>query len=262
MEYKKLEQKQKTVFAAALAAAVVILGLAVSFLLSSSIVSGPNDTTPTKPPVETLNPLESELVFEDEALIRAIQKQLGTTDVLTKEQVQSLTVLDYTQEVITSLKGLEHAISLKELKLKVNVTTIYPITYLNLTKLTLVSDVSVQPLIDEMGDLKHVTWLDLSDCGISALGYLSEMPSLETLILDNNRVTGLAYLNEMPFLTTVSLKNNNITDISVFKSNLTIKNLYIDNNLITDISPLEHMEALENCTYENNPIKVNDEHDE
>lgn len=251
MEYQRKYQKKKTVFALSISFALIVIVLVLSFIFGSSMVSTPQN--PTAPPDSTLSPVEGELTIYDETLITAIKKQLSIEGEITKEHMERLEVLDYDEGVIEDLRGLQFAVNLKELRIKVNVLTLEPILNLHINKLQLISDVSVQPLLHEINRMSYLSYLDLSDCGISSVGYLSELPVLETLILDNNRISGLNYLNQMRTLSTLSLKNCGIKNISAFTDNKTIRNFYIDNNLIEDISVLDTMLLLQDCTYEGNP---------
>lgn len=252
MEYQRKYNKQKITITVLVSVAVIAITLLVSFWIGPSMVSSTPETT--LPPDTTLAPIEGELIINDDVLEAAIKKQLSITGELTKQDVEALEVLDYDEAVITDLTGLEYAIHLKELRIKVDVTSIAPIMSLHIQKLTLISDVSVQPLLEDIKEMHYIKYLDLSDCGISALGYISELPSLETLILDNNRISGLKYIAQVKTLATLSVKNCGLKDISELADNNYIQNLYIDDNLIEDISALNSMRALKNASYEGNPI--------
>ena len=256
MEYERKYNRQKAIFAGSVSVVLIAIVLVVSFWIGPSMISEKPEKT--LPPETTLPPVEGNLVILDEHLINAIKKQLNITGEIQKSDMESLEVLDYDAETITDLAGLEFAINLKELRLKIDITTIEPIKNLHINKLTFISDVSVQPLLDEIKEMKYLRYLDLSDCGISAVGYISELPMLETLILDNNRISGLHYLSQMNTLAVLSLKNCGIKSITGLTNNVSIRSLYIDNNLIEDISVIETMPSLVDVTYEGNPIKDSD----
>lgn len=253
MEYQRKYNKQKILITVLISVVVIAITLLFSFLIGPSMVSSTPQTT--LPPETTLSPLDGELIINDSVLEEAIKKQLSITRALTKQDVESLEVLDYDEKAITDLTGLEYAISLKELRIKINVTSVEPIKALHIQKLTFISDVSVQPLLEDIKEMSYIKYLDLSDCGISAIGYISELPSLETLILDNNRISGLKYIAQVKTLASLSLKNCGIKDISALADNISIQSLYIDNNLITDISALDSMRSLKDVSYAGNPLE-------
>lgn len=248
MEYQKKFNRQKVSITGIVALVVIGVSVLIGFLVGPGMVTDVN-ATPTLPPKETLAPLEGELVIEDTALINAIKNQLNIEGDITKEDMHRLEVLDYTDETVTNLLGLQHAINLREIRLKIDLTaeSFEYIKGLNIEKITFVSDVSVQPLLEHIKEFKYLTHLDLTDCGISALGYLSELPMLETLILDNNRPANLEYVAGLKMLSTLSMRNCNLKDISVFENNKTLKYLHIEGNKIENFDVLETM-ALKEVT--------------
>lgn len=256
MKYEKKYQNQKVILTVSITVVLLFVVLSIGYVLSTSMVSTPEQTPP---PSITPTPLVGNPKFEDINLENAIKKQLETDNTLTGADMEKLTYLDCTETVITDLGGLEYAINLKELKLKIDAVTIEPILELQIEKLTLLSDVSVQPLLDEICELQYLKYLDLTNCGISIVGYLSELPVIETLILDDNRVSDLKNFVQMKSLRTLSLKNCNIKNIYGLYNCTTIEKLCIDNNRIEDISVLESMKGLKECTYEGNPIKTEDD---
>lgn len=254
MEYQKKQERQKIMIALPTIAAIIVIILALSFLIGPSIVSKKPDVTP--PPLETLKPIDGEPKIYDTVLENAVKKQLGIDHAPTKSDMESLEKIDYTEETVTNLSGLEYAINLREIRLKIDLQSLDPIKNLQITKLTFLSDVSVQPLMEDISKLVHLQYIDLTDCGISIIGHLSEIVGLETLILDDNRISDLKYVPEMKILSTLSIKNCNIKDINVLVGCKMLKNLYVDNNKIEDISPADYIYSLENFTYEGNPVKI------
>lgn len=253
MEYQRKYNKQKAIFTVIITVVLLAVVLLVSFWIGPSMVS--SNPVKTPPPDVTPTPVAGELVIKDPVLEEAIKKQLSVTGELTKEDVESMEKLDYDEKTITDLTGLQYAVHLKELRIKLDVTSIEPIKNLHIEKLTFISDVSVQPLLVSMKEMSYIKYLDLSDCGVSSIGYISELRMLETLILDNNRISGLKYTSEMHNLTTLSLRNCGLKNISAFAENKYIKSLYIDDNNIKDISVLETMRSLKDVSYSGNPIE-------
>lgn len=253
MKYEKKYQNQKVILTVSVTAVLLFVVLAIGYVLSTSMVSTPEQTPP---PSVTPTPMVGDPKFEDADLEEAVKSALGIDHAPTGKDMEKLVSLDYTQTAVTDVVGLEYAINLKELRLKTDAVTIEPLLDIQLEKLTIVSDVSVQPLLDEICEMKYLKYLDLTNCGISIIGYLSELPMIETMILDDNRVSDLKNFQNIKTLKTLSLKNCNINDISGFYAFTTLETLYIDNNKIEDISVLETMTGLKTCTYEGNPLKT------
>ncbi len=253
MQYEKKFQNQKTILTVSVAVVLLAVVLSVGFILGPSMVSNPNPGK-TPPPSVTPTPLRGEPQFHDDGLVAAVQAQLGLDGIPTREDMEKLNELDCTQSAVESLVGLEYAINLKTLKIKLSATDIEPILELQLEKLTVVSDVSVQPLLDEICKLNYLKYLDLTDCGVSVVGYLSEMPVLETLILDNNRVSDLKNIQVMSTLKTLSLKNNNLWSVDELAFATSLEYLHVDNNRIKDVSKIMEMAGLKEFTYSGNLI--------
>lgn len=252
MKYEKKYQNQKVILTVSVTVVLLFVVLSVGYVLSTSMVSTPEQTPP---PNVTPTPMVGNPVFEDSELENAVKEALGIEHSPTGADMEKLVSLDYTKSAVTDVAGLEYAVNLKELKLKIDVVTIEPLLDIQIEKLTFVSDVSVQPLLDEICEMKYLKYLDLTNCGISIIGYLSELPVIETIILDDNRVSDLKNFQSLKTLKTLSLKNCNINNISGFYAFATLEILHIDNNRIEDISVLETMTGLRECTYEGNPIK-------
>lgn len=252
MKYEKKYQNQKVILTVSVTVVLLFVVLSIGYVLSTSMVSTPEQTPP---PSIIPTPMVGNPEFGNLDLENAVKEALGINHSPTGADMENLVSLEYTENTITDVSGLEYAINLKELKLKIDVVTIEPLLDLQIEKLTLVSDVSVQPLLDEICKMQYLKYIDLTNCGISIIGYLSELPVIETLILDDNRISDLKNFQNLKTLRTLSLKNCNINDISGFYAFATLETLHIDNNKIEDISVLETMTGLRECTYDGNPIK-------
>ena len=155
MIYPKNFQRKKTIFTLAISIVVIGFSLGMAFLLTPSLVS--EKPKPTLTPDETPSVIEGEFVMRDEALIRAVKRQLNIVDRdVTKEDVEGLKVLDFTEETVKDLTGLEFAVHLKELRLKVLTMNISPLSSLYIEKLTLLSDISLQPLMEDISKMKYL----------------------------------------------------------------------------------------------------------
>ncbi len=256
MEYQKKYQKQKTWFTLAVAAGILMVVMAVGFVISAATVSdNGTKSTPTPLPTATLEPYTGEIRFVDSVLENAIKNQLGITGDITVADMEKLEVLEFTEKTVTDLEGLQAATNLKELKLKIDIVRLDPILELYIEKLTFVSDHSVQPLLEDIAKMERLKYLDLSFCGITVVGYISELEHLETLILDDNRIVGLNYLNTMSCLKYLSMKNCGIKDITDFRANTSIEYINLDDNLLESVETLGTMLSLKESSYESNPIK-------
>ncbi len=261
MNYKQKYQNQKTILGLSTAVVILVLVMAFAFLVGPSLVSsGSPDKTP--PPQTTPTPLVGDVKFYDEHLEIAVKNALGVEGEVTNEDMQRLTVLEYDEGVIKDLEGLQYAINLKELKIRCDLFELSPIVDLQIEKLTLICQVSAQPLMEELATMEYIKYLDLTDCGISIIGFLEELPVLETLILDKNRVSDLQYVYAMKKLKTLSIKENNLKEVNELYNNTSIEYLYLDNNKI-DKDSLElvvnSMLQLRECTWEGNPVEEDSE---
>ena len=258
MKYEKKRQNEKTIITISVTVVLLVVVLSIGFILGPSMISSGNPQNTPAPSV-TPTPLAGEPKFYDDALLQAVQSALGINTVPTADQMKELEILDCGDVEINELIGLEYAINLKDLTMKFAGVAIDPILDIQIEKLKIMSDTSVQPLLDDIRYMSYLKYLDLTDCGISIVGYLSELPVLETLILDDNRVSDLSNITKMASLKTLSLKNCNIKHINDFFNFITLERLYIDNNKIEDIAAIETMISLKECTYEGNPIKKDED---
>ena len=76
---------------------------------------------------------------------------------------------------------------------------------------------------------------------------LTNITTLESLILDNNQISDISSLRSLSSLTTLDsliLNNNQISDVSSLASLTNLESLDLDNNQISDVRPL-----FDNLTY-------------
>ena len=168
MKYEKKRQNEKTIITISVTVVLLVVVLSVGFILGPSMVSSGNPQNTPAPSV-TPTPLVGEPIFYDEALLQAVQSALGIDTVPTAAQMQELEILDCGDVEINELIGLEYAINLKELTMKFAGVSIDPILDIQIEKLKIMSDTSVQPLLDDIRYMSCLKYLDLTDCGITGL---------------------------------------------------------------------------------------------
>ncbi len=133
----------------------------------------------------------------DAKLEAVIRKELNKPEgELTQNDLSSLTTLNAIAEDITDLTGLEFAVNLTLLQLRLN----------NLSNLS------------SLSDLKRLNFLFLGDNQIIDLSPLSDLVNLEFLSLGNNKINDLKHLISLPDLMTLNLQGN-LIDISIGSDN-------------------------------------------
>ena len=196
---------------------------------------------------------------------------------LTQPVMNQLTELEASEDQITDLTGLEHAINLTWLNLGVNeIRDISPLA--GLIRLEALW-IYVNPLSDitPLASLVNLKTLDLGVCQIANIRPLANLRNLEILRLDNNDlIEDIAPLSNLMMLTELGLTENRIADIRPLANlgnleilrlhynqiqditplaNLTrLSELWLTSNRIEDISPLEKLTLLEELRIQGNPI--------
>ena len=203
------------------------------------------------PGVETIEGLEI-------GLATAIRKQLNITDPnqpITLENMEALTslVVHYNSG-ISSLKGLEHATNLTELRIYRNrvsdVSSLRGLT--NLRDLSLdwnaISDIS------PLSGLTNLRSLGLSDNAISNVSAVKKLTNLIHLDLNDNAISDISPLSGLTNLRRLRLQNNKLTDVSALSSLTKLHTLNLSSNKIRDISPLAGLTGLTTLSLDYNPI--------
>ncbi|WP_294354696.1 leucine-rich repeat domain-containing protein [uncultured Clostridium sp.] len=181
----------------------------------------------------------NEVKIEDNTLKNAFLTALNKTsdDILTSNDLASLTKLNLDNLNISSLKGLEYCTGLVELSASNNnISDLSPLK--NLSKLNILT-------------LKNNNISDLSD--------LSNLTKLTFLNLSNNNINDVTSLENLSKLTTLSLSNNKIKDASPLASliNLTYLNLY--KNCIYNVSSLKSLTKLSTLNLSEQSIVLDSE---
>ena len=226
----------------------------------------PAPAKPTPPPAPVS-------FFKDKALEAAVRKQVyakrDNQEVLTVEDVASVSIIDAKGAGITDLSGLEKCQALASLTLTDNkvirlealqglerlqfldlannqITDLSPLakcTALQYVELTnnKVADVSV------FGGIPAITSLYLAGNQITDITALFKLPKLWTLYLDSNKVSHLQGIGELKWLSMLSLKENQVSDLTPLEPLNDLQFLFLDKNPVADLMPLHRMWMKDNA---------------
>ena len=225
-----------------------------------------------------LVPDPAPISIPDPNLASAIRESLNlnSNDPISQLDMISLLRLSAENTQIADLTGIEHAISISDLRLNSNkISDLTPLTRLtNLRELHLhgnqISDLtpltgltSLRTLIlagNQISDLTPLTgltnlWqLHLYSNQISDLTPLAKLTDLWSLHLYSNQISDLAPLIELTQLHHLGLSNNQINDLVPFTELTQLRYLFLDGNKISDIRPITGLTKLEELHLEGNPI--------
>ncbi|EFQ5017886.1 LPXTG cell wall anchor domain-containing protein [Listeria monocytogenes] len=219
-------------------------------------------------------------IFPDADLaegIRAVLQKSSVTDVVTKEELESITQLTVTEGEVASIEGLEYLTNLEFLNLNGNqISDLSPLS--NLIKLMEVylSDNEIDD-ISELKNLTNITDLNLSennisdlsalanltkmdslslgeDPNISDLNPLSNMTRLNFLGITNAKVKNLTPLTNLTRLNTLVLTENQIEDLSPIAGLKNLTSFNAGSNQINDLTPLNDLEKLKYLTLTDNQV--------
>ena len=199
--------------------------------------------------------------ISDERLREVINVELGksldNTD-FTKEELESIEMIEARYRDIESLEGIENCINLKSLNLGSN--KIEDITALiNLTKLEslfLVDNSIID--ISSIGTLKNLKLLQISHNKISDISALGGLSNLSRLYIEHNEIVDIKPLVKLKNLEEVSLKENRVNDISCLEE-LIIRNpsLYMDITNQSIVLESENIISRETISIDNNIKDIN-----
>ena len=203
---------------------------------------------------------EEPVHFADDKLKAAIEDELWVydptpTDMLDLVTLTSIRTFGTQASGISDLTGLEYAVNLQRLTLRLHV----------------ISDIT------PLAGLTGLVQLNLSQNAIPDLSPLSQLTALQSLNLHGNKITDLTPLRSLTNLTWLDLHWNELEDISPVESltNLTTLILYLgritdlsplsglahlqeldlDYNRVSDLSPLENMPQLSTLSLYSNRLK-------
>ncbi|MCI9336836.1 MAG: leucine-rich repeat domain-containing protein [Lachnospiraceae bacterium] len=108
--------------------------------------------------------------------------------------------------------------------------------------------------MEAVGKLVRLQELELRNCGIRDIGFLSELTQLHSINLNNNFITDLTPLAGLIRLERLALAENQIRDISPLESLAELFDLTLDGNEISDISALSGLAHLNQAGLSDNGI--------
>ncbi|WP_211088448.1 InlB B-repeat-containing protein [Listeria monocytogenes] len=219
-------------------------------------------------------------IFPDADLaegIRAVLQKASVTDVVTQEELESITKLVVAGEKVASIQGIEYLTNLEYLNLNGNqITDISPLS--NLVKLTnlyigtnKITDISAlqnltnlrelylnEENISDISPLANLTKMYSLNLGanhnLSDLSPLSNMTGLNYLTVTESKVKDVTPIANLTDLYSLSLNYNQIEDISPLASLTSLHYFTAYVNQITDITPVANMTRLNSLKIGNNKI--------
>ncbi|EDO0333386.1 LPXTG cell wall anchor domain-containing protein [Listeria monocytogenes] len=219
-------------------------------------------------------------IFPDADLaegIRAVLQKASVTDVVTQEELESITKLVVAGEKVASIQGIEYLTNLEYLNLNGNqITDISPLS--NLVKLTnlyigtnKITDISAlqnltnlrelylnEDNISDISPLANLTKMYSLNLGanhnLSDLSPLSNMTGLNYLTVTESKVKDVTPIANLTDLYSLSLNYNQIEDISPLASLTSLHYFTAYVNQITDITPVANMTRLNSLEIGNNKI--------
>ncbi|EOI5700233.1 InlB B-repeat-containing protein [Listeria monocytogenes] len=219
-------------------------------------------------------------IFPDADLaegIRAVLQKASVTDVVTQEELESITKLVVAGEKVASIQGIEYLTNLEYLNLNGNqITDISPLS--NLVKLTnlyigtnKITDISAlqnltnlrelylnEDNISDISPLANLTKMYSLNLGanhnLSDLSPLSNMTGLNYLTVTESKVKDVTPIANLTDLYSLSLNYNQIEDISPLASLTSLQYFTAYVNQITDITPVANMTRLNSLKIGNNKI--------
>ncbi|ECC1384956.1 LPXTG cell wall anchor domain-containing protein [Listeria monocytogenes] len=219
-------------------------------------------------------------IFPDADLaegIRAVLQKASVTDVVTQEELESITKLVVAGEKVASIQGIEYLTNLEYLNLNGNqITDISPLS--NLVKLTnlyigtnKITDISAlqnltnlrelylnEDNISDISPLANLTKMYSLNLGanhnLSDLSPLSNMTGLNYLTVTESKVKDVTPIANLTDLYSLSLNYNQIEDISPLASLTSLHYFTAYVNQVTDITPVANMTRLNSLKIGNNKI--------
>lgn len=185
--------------------------------------------------------------------------------------------LDITSEGVCNLAGLQHAknmerfiaqdngisdltpiselYSLTSVNLMINsITDLTPLTELNKLIDLAVNNNLITKLPDQIGNMKQLKVLWLSNNKISDITPLNNLTNLEMLLLECNNITDISPLEGLSSLRTLSVSFNKINNINELANCDNMTQLYMEYCGIVDCTPLSNLKKLRCLDLSNNEI--------
>jgi acyl carrier protein len=114
-------------------------------------------------------------------------------------------------------------------------------------------------LIEKYGldanEIQQLDHLELPAGDVTSIKFLSALPALRSLDLDDNHISDLTPLIHCPQLESLSLNNNTVSDLTPLAGLEKLQRLEIQDNLVQDLSPLTGLQSLEILCIQNNRVQ-------
>ncbi|QIK64393.1 hypothetical protein G7068_15140 [Leucobacter viscericola] len=102
--------------------------------------------------------------------------------------------------------------------------------------------------------LAAVTYLAISNRGITDLSGLENVPNLSNLQISQNQVSDLSPISGLKKLQTLTLDQSQVSDLSPIAGLSTLKTLRFSSTGVTDLTPIANLTNLENLSFYNDEI--------
>lgn len=214
------------------------LGMKTStMLLAALFLVGPSSAQ-DKPDKKEEAPNKVEVsVFADKNFEKAVRKQVfakrDSDAPLTAEDVRNVSVIHGNKMGIKSLEGLEHCVSVAEIRLAEN---------------------EIEDLGPVKG-LKRLQSLSLEKNQIRDITPVGTLAALQYLNLEHNQVRDLSPLKGLEKMNSLYLTDNRIKDISSLAGLKKVWSLYVGDNVIEDISVVGQLPWLQSLEIRDNGLK-------
>lgn len=182
---------------------------------------------------------QTAIQIKDRNLERCLKEHFGLSEnePITDKHMESLIVLDVSNQEIADLSGMEHAKNIENFRFNNN----------------RVSDLS------PLGELLNIKIIGADSNQISSLETLKDGPSLELLSLVNNGLTTLRRIAICTSLTHLWISRNQVPTLTELYNLHNLEMIEFNYNLVADISPLKNHVNLERIYGAHNQIRLLDD---
>ncbi|KAL4947840.1 hypothetical protein BDW69DRAFT_199338 [Aspergillus filifer] len=210
---------------------------------------------PDAPPVEQIDADEDLLEDEDKDVERLCLRQNQISRIeLPSELGETMTELDFYDNLIGHLKGLDDFKNLTSLDLSFNkLKHIKNISHMKQLKDLYFVQNKISR-IEGLEGLDKITNLELGANRIRGIENLETLSALEELWLGKNKITELKNLDALSNLRILSIQSNRLTTLNGLSSLKNLEELYVSHNAITDLAGLESNTKLHVLDFSNNQV--------
>lgn len=158
-------------------------------------------------------------------------------------------------ELITDLRGLRHASSLRSLNLSNQaIEDLSPLIGLDQLRTLSLNSNKIQN-ISPLSGFSALTSLRLSSNQLDTLEGIESLVDLDTLYLDNNELQDIAALSGLTKLITLDLGRNQVTNINALTELVSLSSLTLAVNEISNVTPLQALTQLRHLNLDRNHIE-------